>query len=86
MQPTQPPFLARISRVNPTTVFLVTLALVLVGLFAPGIVGGGLLLALAAGLLTLLATTWPVQPPATRALRLVVLTLLLTVALLKIFA
>ena len=35
----------------------------LVAFFAPGPVGGVLLLALAAGLVCLLATTWPVQAP-----------------------
>ncbi|MBW4702682.1 MULTISPECIES: DUF6703 family protein [unclassified Micromonospora] len=85
MQPTQRPLLARLARANPTSVFLATLALVLVALFAPGPVGGLLLLALAAGLAYLLATTWPVQAPQTRLLRLVMLTLLATVALVKLF-
>lgn len=78
------PLLARLSRLNPTAVFLATLALVLAALFAPGIIGGALLLALAAGLLALLVTTWPVQSSATRALRLVMLTLLIAAALAKI--
>ncbi|MEV4844101.1 DUF6703 family protein [Micromonospora matsumotoense] len=85
MQPTQRPLLARLARANPTSVFLAALALVLVALFAPGPVGGLLLLALAAGLAYLLATTWPVQAPQTRLLRLVMLTLLVTVALVKLF-
>ncbi|MEU1754281.1 DUF6703 family protein [Micromonospora matsumotoense] len=85
MQPTQRPLLARLARANPTSVFLAVLALVLVALFAPGPVGGLLLLALAAGLAYLLATTWPVQAPQTRLLRLVMLTLLVTVALVKLF-
>ncbi|WFE61835.1 DUF6703 family protein [Micromonospora sp. WMMD714] len=85
MQPTQRPLLARLARVNPTSVFLAALALVLVALFAPGPVGGLLLLALAAGLVYLLAVTWPVQAPQTRVLRLVMVTLLVTVALVKIF-
>ncbi|MEU1604432.1 DUF6703 family protein [Micromonospora matsumotoense] len=85
MQPTQRPLLARLARANPTSVFLAALALVLVGLFAPGPAGGLLLLALAAGLAYLLATTWPVQAPQTRLLRLVMLTLLVTVALVKLF-
>ncbi|MEU1886956.1 DUF6703 family protein [Micromonospora sp. WMMD987] len=85
MQPTQRPLLARLARVNPTSVFLATLALVLVALFAPGPVGGVLLLALAAGLVYLLTVTWPVQAPQTRLLRLVMVTLLVTVALVKLF-
>lgn len=84
MQRTQSPVLARLARVNPTTVFLATLVLVLVAFFAPGIIGGALLLALAAGLVALLVTTWPVQAPATRVIRLVMVTLLLAVALIKI--
>ncbi|SCG60676.1 DUF6703 family protein [Micromonospora inositola] len=85
MQRTQSSLLARLARVNPTTVFLATLVLVLVALFAPGPVGGLLLLALAAGLVWLMVTTWPVQRPATRVLRLVMLTLLIAVALAKLF-
>ncbi|MBM0226310.1 DUF6703 family protein [Micromonospora sp. ATA51] len=84
MQRTQSPLLGRLARVNPTTVFLATLVLVLVALFAPGPVGGLLLLALAAGLVCLMVTTWPVQAPATRVIRLVMLTLLIAVALAKL--
>ncbi|MCW3816754.1 hypothetical protein ONA91_20115 [Micromonospora sp. DR5-3] len=81
MQRTQRPLPARL---NPTAVFLATLALVLVALFAPGPVGGVLLLALAGGLVWLMSVTWPVQRPGTRVLRLVILTLLLAVALAKL--
>lgn len=84
MQPTQNRLLARLARVNPTAAFLAALALILTGLFAPGFIGGVVLLALAAGLITLLMLTWPVQPPRTRALRLVLLTVLLTIAFTKI--
>ncbi|MFC0034073.1 DUF6703 family protein [Micromonospora chaiyaphumensis] len=84
MQRTQTPVLSRLARLNPTTVFLAALVLVLVGLFAPGAVGGLLLLALAGGLVWLMTVTWPVQAPATRVLRLLVLTLLITVALAKL--
>ncbi|MEV0156786.1 DUF6703 family protein [Micromonospora sp. NPDC050686] len=84
MQRTQHSRLARLARANPTTVFLATLILVLVAFFAPGPVGGVLLLVLAAALFWLLATTWPVQAPQTRVLRLVMLTLLVTVALVKL--
>ncbi|MFE9206281.1 DUF6703 family protein [Micromonospora sp. NPDC007230] len=81
MQRTQRPLPARL---NPTAVFLATLVLVLVALFAPGPVGGVLLLALAAGLVWLMSVTWPVQTPGTRVLRLLMLTLLLAVALAKL--
>jgi hypothetical protein len=76
--------LARLARVHPTGAFLGSLVLALVGLFVPGIVGGVVLLALAGGLAALLVTTWPVQAPATRALRLVILTVLFAIALSKI--
>ncbi|MCW3845047.1 hypothetical protein ONA70_33770 [Micromonospora yasonensis] len=84
MQPTQSPLLARLARLNPTTVFLATLVLVLMAIFAPGPLGGVLLLLLAAGLVWLMTITWPVQRPATRVLRLVLLTLLIAVALAKL--
>ncbi|MEO3779083.1 hypothetical protein ABGB16_19985 [Micromonospora sp. B11E3] len=84
MQRTQSPLLARLARANPTAVFLVTLVLVLVALFTPGVLGGVLLLVLAAGLVALLLRTWPVQAPATRVIRLVMLALLVTVALAKL--
>ncbi|MFE9692944.1 DUF6703 family protein [Micromonospora sp. NPDC005806] len=84
MQSTQTPLLARLARLNPTVVFLATLVLVLVGLFAPGPMGGALLLLLAAMLVWLMAVTWSVQAPATRVLRLVMLTLLLAIALAKL--
>ena len=84
MQRTQHPVLTRLARANPTGVFLGALVLVLVALFAPGIVGAALLLALALALAALLVTTWPVQRPATRVLRLVILTLLVAAALTKL--
>jgi hypothetical protein len=84
MQRTQRPLLARLAGTNPTAVFLATLFLVLVGLLTPGVVGGLVLLALAAALVALLATTWPVQRPAARVIRLLMLTLLVTVALAKL--
>ncbi|MGW4461533.1 DUF6703 family protein [Micromonospora sp. NPDC004704] len=84
MQRTQSVLLARLARVNPTAVFLATVAVALVGLFAPGIVGGAVLLALAAGLAALMRVTWPVQAPVTRTIRLVMLTLLVAIALVKI--
>jgi hypothetical protein len=84
MQRTQSVLLVRLARANPTSVFLGALVLVLVGLFAPGIIGGALLLAVAVGLAALLVTTWPVQTAGTRAIRLVILALLITVALTKI--
>lgn len=77
--------LARLARVNVTSVFLATIVFILVALFAPGIIGGSLILVLAAGLAALMAKTWPVQAPQTRVLRLTMLTMLLALAFLKIF-
>lgn len=74
----------RLARLNRTAVFAVTVLVVLLGLFLPGIVGGAILLALAAALILLTSRTWPVQPSATRSLRVVVLGLLVVVALSKI--
>ena len=78
-------FLRRLARVHPTAAFLVALALLLGGLVLPGIVGALLLAALGAGLATLTFTTWPVQTPMTRAVRLVLLALLLAAAVGKIW-
>ncbi|QOC90806.1 hypothetical protein [Micromonospora craniellae] len=85
MQRTQRGIADRLARANPTTVFLITLLLMLVAFFAPGVIGGLLTLAIAAVLATLLVTTWQVQTPPTRAIRLVALTLLVTVGLVKLF-
>ncbi|MEU8263641.1 DUF6703 family protein [Micromonospora sp. NPDC048999] len=84
MERTQSPVLGRLARLNPTAVFLAALVLVLVGLFAPGPAGGVLLLALAGLLVWLMTVTWPVQRPTTRLLRLLMLTLLIAVALVKL--
>jgi hypothetical protein len=75
--------LRRLARVKPTTAFLVALALMLAGLFLPGIVGAALLFVLGAGLAALTFTTWPVQPPSTRALRVLMLVLLLAAVIAK---
>ena len=76
--------LARLARLNVTGVFLAVLAYLLVALFAPGVVGGALLLVLVLALAALMARTWPVTPPRARTLRLVVLVVLLAAALYKI--
>jgi predicted membrane metal-binding protein len=84
MQRTQRGIAGRLARTNPTTVFLVTLVLVLVAFFTPGMVGGLLTLLLASALAALLVTTWSVQTPQTRAIRLLALTLLVTAGLVKL--
>jgi hypothetical protein len=75
--------LRRLARVSPTTAFIVALALMLAGLFLPGIIGAALLFLLAVGLAALTFTTWPVQSPSTRVIRLVLLTVLVAAALAK---
>ncbi|WP_327038556.1 hypothetical protein [Micromonospora maris] len=84
MQRTQRRITDRLARTNPTTVFLVTLLLVLVAFFTPGPLGGLFTLLLAAVVAALLVTTWPVQTPPTRVIRLLMLTLLVTVGLVKL--
>ncbi|GGM56796.1 hypothetical protein GCM10011608_47060 [Micromonospora sonchi] len=84
MQRTQSGIAGRLARANPTTVFLVTLALALVAFFTPGVLGGLLTLLLAGAVAAVLMTTWRVQTPPTRAIRLLVLTLLVTTGLIKL--
>ena len=74
----------RLARVNPTTAFIVALAVMLAGLFLPGIIGAALLFLLGAGLAALTFTTWPVQVPATRVVRVVLLALLLAAVVAKV--
>lgn len=81
---TSDPFLRRLARVNPTAAFIVALILLLAGLYLPGVVGALLLGVLAAGLITLTFTTWPVQQPITRLVRVVLLTLLLVAVVSKV--
>ena len=76
--------LHRLARINPTVAFVAALAVLLAGFFAPGIIGGALLFALGIGLAALTFTTWPVQTPSTRVVRLVLLSLLIGVAVVKI--
>ncbi|SNY34875.1 DUF6703 family protein [Paractinoplanes atraurantiacus] len=75
--------LRRLARVSPTTAFIVALAVLMAGLFLPGIVGAALLFLLGAGLATLTFTTWPVQSPSTRVIRVIMLVLLLAAAIAK---
>jgi hypothetical protein len=75
--------LRRLARISPTTAFLVALALLLAGLFLPGIIGAAVLVVLAAGLAALTFTTWPVQKPGTRAIRVILLLLLFATAVAK---
>jgi hypothetical protein len=83
-EPGVPAFLYRLARANRTAVFGLTAGLVLVALFAPGLVGAVLLLATAAALFALGSLTWRVQPSAVRAARLAVLGGLVLLAVLKL--
>ncbi|GAA2578831.1 hypothetical protein GCM10010399_05720 [Dactylosporangium fulvum] len=75
--------LSRLGRLNPTVVFLGVGAYVFVALVLPGIIGAALLVLLAAGVGWLLTRTWSVQPPAIRIARLVILTLVVALAVVK---
>ncbi len=76
--------LGRLTRVNRVPVFLISAAVVLVGLFAPGWLGASVLLLVAAVLLALVAVTVRVTPRPLVAARLVILAGLLAVAVYKI--
>jgi hypothetical protein len=78
--------LARLSRTSPTVVVFGALAVFLVVLLLPDVVGAVLVLLIAVVLGLLLSRTWPVLTAGTRAMRLVVIGLLLVVALLKFTA
>ena len=82
---TPPPdnLLRRLASVNPTTAFVLALAVLLAGLFLPGIIGAALLFLLVAALVALTFTTWPVQSPPVRAVRVTMLVLLFAAALAK---
>ena len=75
--------LRRLARINPTTAFGVALVALLAGFFLPGIVGAALLLLVGAALAALTFTTWPVQSGSTRAVRIVLLALLLAAVVAK---
>jgi hypothetical protein len=78
--------LIRLGRLNPTGVFLGVGALVFVALVLPGIIGGAMLIALAAGIGWVLAQTWTVHPARARGARLVILALLAGLAVVKIMS
>ena len=84
MQRTQSAPSPRLARLNPTVVFLVALGVMLAALFAPGIAGEVLLLAIVVGLAALMARTWPVQSPGMRTVRVVVISLLVAGAVAKL--
>ena len=76
--------LHRLARVPPARAFLATLVVMLLGLFLPGIIGAAVLALLAAALIGLSVTTWPVQPSRTRAVRLILVGVLVLLIISKI--
>jgi hypothetical protein len=76
--------LTRLGRISPTAAFLGVGVLVFVALVLPGALGGLILLALAAGAGWLLAQTWRLHQPQARAMRLVVLALVVFLAVVKL--
>jgi|RhiMetdeSRZDD1v2_1073273.scaffolds.fasta_scaffold1322994_1 hypothetical protein len=79
------PLLEKLARLNRTAVFFGVLAVFVCALLLPVPWGGLVLLALALALGAILLTTWPVQAPPTRALRVSVLGLLVLTALTRMF-
>ena len=75
--------LRRLAKVNPTTAFLAALAVLLAGLFLPGFIDAALLFLLVAARVALTFTTWPVQSPGVRVVRIIMLVLLFAAALTK---
>lgn len=78
------PLLHRLARMNRTAVFIAALAVGLAGFFLPGVWGGLLLYAVAFALAWLLAQTFAVTPPPLRAMRVLIIALLIAVATFKI--
>jgi membrane protein DedA with SNARE-associated domain len=74
----------RLTKGGRTGVFLGALVPVLLAFFLPGWVGAILLFAIVAALGWLLAQTWPVTPQQTRAMRLIVLLVLVGAAIYKV--
>jgi hypothetical protein len=76
--------LRRLARINPTKAFLAALVVLMAGFFLPGIVGAALLFVLGVALAALTFTTWPVQKPAARVVRVVMLVLLFAAVAAKV--
>ena len=72
------------AKVNRTYVFVAALAVVLLGLFAPGWAGAAVLFAVVAALLALVVTTWRTRSPVTVLPRLVIIAVIAALAVSKI--
>lgn len=75
--------LQRLARMDRTKAFLGTLALALIGLFVPGVIGALILYAVVGALAWLLTVTWAVIGVPMRLFRLVVLAGLAAIATTK---
>ena len=73
----------RLARVNRTVVFAVAAIYVVAALLIPGVAGAAMLVVLGVALALLMARTWPVQSPRTRAGRLAILAFVIVVAVVK---
>ncbi|GAA5184826.1 hypothetical protein GCM10023322_27210 [Rugosimonospora acidiphila] len=71
-------------RAKGTQAFLIALVVVLLGLFAPGWFGAGLLFAIVAVLLVLLSANWRTQRPPVIGVRLVIIAVIVILAISKI--
>jgi hypothetical protein len=78
--------LARLAMLPRWFVLLLVVGLVLAGLALPGAAGAVLLLAVAAVVGWLVALSWPVLPPGQRALRVVLLAMIVGYAAWKVLA
>jgi hypothetical protein len=83
---TQRGWLTTLVRVDRTKAFLAALALALLGLFLPVPYGPVLLLVIVVALVALLRRTWPVTPPGQRMARILILTGLAAIALVRLLA
>jgi chromate transport protein ChrA len=73
-----------LARVRPIVVFVVVIGLFAAGVLVSGVIGALLLGLLAVGVGVLLATTWKVLSPSDRMMRAVVLAVLAGVAILQL--
>lgn len=73
-----------LARADRTKIFLGVLALALLALLLPGVLGAVVIFALVAGLAWLQAATWAVTPPPIRAFRLAMVALFVVIAVLKL--
>lgn len=78
--------LQRLARMDRTKVFLATLAIAIVGLFLPGVLGALILYAVVGTLALLLTVTWPTLSIPLRVFRLAVLAGLAAIATTKLLS